>query len=128
MVKVLIVDDNKYIRMLLKVMLESNDYEVVGEAKDKAEAIEKSKGLNPDVILMDLRMPEKGDVAEVAMSGISATEEIKKINPEIKIIALTAASQEKYRELVSRAGADRYIMKPYNEEEILKAIKSVLRK
>jgi DNA-binding NarL/FixJ family response regulator len=114
--------------MLLKVMLESNDYEVVGEAKDKAEAIEKSKGLNPDVILMDLRMPEKGDVAEVAMSGISATEEIKKINPEIKIIALTAASQEKYRELVSRAGADRYIMKPYNEEEILKAIKSVLRK
>lgn len=122
MVRVLIVDDNKYVRMLLRTMLENKNYEVVGEAKDKVEAINKFKELMPDVVLMDLRIPEKGDVAEVAMSGISATEEIKKIKPEVKIIVLTAAVQEKYKELVLKAGADGYITKPYKEEEIIRAI------
>lgn len=128
MVKVLIVDDSKYVRFTLRAMLENNNFEVVGEAKDKVEAIEKFKETNPDVVLMDLRMPEKGEVAEVAMSGISATEEIKKINPAVKIIALTAAVQEKYKELVMKAGADSYITKPYKKDEIIKAIEEVVRK
>lgn len=128
MVKVLIVDDSKYVRFTLRAMLENNNFEVVGEAKDKVEAIEKFKETNPDVVLMDLRMPEKGEVAEVAMSGISATEEIKKINPTVKIIALTAAVQEKYKELVMKAGADSYITKPYKKDEIIKAIEEVVRK
>jgi len=128
MVKVLIVDDSKYVRFTLRAMLENKNFEVVGEAKDKIEAIEKFKETKPDVILMDLRMPEEGDVAEVAMSGISATEEIKKLNPEVKIIALTAAAQEKYKELVMNAGADGYITKPYKKDEIIKAIEEALAK
>ncbi len=122
MAKVLIVDDNKYVRMLLRSMLEKNDYEVVGEAGDKVEAINQFKKLDPEVILMDLRMPEEGDMAEVAMSGISATEEIKKLNPEVKIIVLTAAAQEKYKESVMKAGADMYITKPYKEKDIIDGI------
>jgi DNA-binding NarL/FixJ family response regulator len=56
------------------------------------------------------------------MSGIAATSEIKKINPSVRIIVVTAAVQEKYRELVSKAGADSYITKPYTEEELIQAI------
>lgn len=126
MTKILIVDDNKYVRMLLRSMLEKNNYEVVGEAGDKVEAINQFKKLNPEVILMDLRMPEEGDMAEVAMSGISATEEIKKINPEVKIIVLTAAAQEKYKESVMKAGADKYITKPYKEKDIIEGIEEAI--
>jgi len=128
MVKILIVDDSKYVRFTLRAMLENKNFEVVGEAKDKMEAIEKFKETNPDVVLMDLRMPESGEVAEVAMSGISATEEIKKMNPKTKIIAVTAAVQEKYKELVMEAGADGYITKPYKKEDVIKTIEEVLKK
>ncbi|MFW5935735.1 MAG: response regulator [Candidatus Hadarchaeota archaeon] len=126
MVRILIVDDNKYVRMLLRSMLEKNDYEVVGEAGDKVEAINQFKKLDPEVILMDLRMPEEGSMAEVAMSGISATEEIKKLNPGVKIIVLTAAAQEKYKENVMKVGADRYITKPYKEKDIIEGIQETL--
>ncbi|MFP3909821.1 MAG: response regulator [Halobacteriota archaeon] len=126
MVRILIVDDNKYVRMLLRSMLEKNDYEVVGEAGDKVEAINQFKKLDPEVILMDLRMPEEGNMAEVAMSGISATEEIKKLNPGVKIIVLTAAAQEKYKENVMKVGADRYITKPYKEKDIIEGIQETL--
>lgn len=124
MTRILIVDDNKYVRMLLRSMLENNNYEVVGEARDKVEAINQFKKLNPDVILMDLRMPEEGNMAEVAMSGISATEEIKKLNPEVKIIVLTAAAQEKYKEKVMSVGADEYVTKPYKEKDIIESIQN----
>ncbi|MFP4559198.1 MAG: response regulator [Archaeoglobaceae archaeon] len=126
MVRILIVDDNKYVRMLLRSMLEKNDYEVVGEAGDKVEAINQFKKLDPEVILMDLRMPEEGNMAEVAMSGISATEEIKKLNPGVKIIVLTAAAQEKYKENVMKVGADKYITKPYKEKDIIEGIQETL--
>lgn len=122
MVNVLIVDDNKYMRYLIRSMLENKGHKVVGEAKDKEEAIKFFKELKPDVIIMDLRMPEKGDVAEVALSGISATEEIKKMSSKVKIIVCTAAVQEKYKDFVIKAGADGYITKPYKEHELIKAI------
>ncbi|MFO7967857.1 MAG: response regulator [Archaeoglobaceae archaeon] len=126
MVKILVVDDNKYVRMLLRSMLEKNGYQVVGEAGDKVDAINQFKKLDPEVILMDLRMPEEGNMAEVAISGISATEEIKKLNPEVKIIILTAAAQEKYKESVMRAGADKYITKPYKEKDIIEGIEDTV--
>lgn len=123
MVKILIVDDNEYVRLLLRVMLEKENYQVVGEARNKEEAVEQYKKLSPDVVLMDLRMPEEGEYTQSATGGIHAIEEIRKISTEVKIIALTAVSQERYREKVIAAGADGYITKPYKEEEIINAVK-----
>lgn len=84
--KILIVDDAAFMRMMIKDILTKNGYEVVGEAADGLQAVEKYKELQPDLVTMDITMPE--------MDGITALKEIKKIDPNAKVIMCSAMGQQ----------------------------------
>lgn len=84
--KILIVDDAAFMRMMIKDILTKNGYEVVGEAENGAKAIEKFKELSPDLVIMDITMPE--------LDGIAAVKEIKKIDGDSKIIMCSAMGQQ----------------------------------
>ena len=84
MATILIVDDAAFMRMMIKDILSKNGYEVVGEAENGAKAIEKYKELNPDLVIMDITMPE--------VDGIQAVKEIKKVNSNSKIIMCVITS------------------------------------
>ena len=117
--KIVIAEDHTILREGLKALLSSNpDFEIIGEAKDGTEAIRSVNDLRPDIILMDLSMPK--------MSGMSAIVEIKKRRPETKILVLTIHDIEEYVLEALRAGADGYVLKDANHEELLLAIKTVL--
>src|SRR5690625_3872144 len=94
--KVLIVDDAAFMRMMIKDILEKNGYEVVGEAQNGVEAVEKYEGLSPDLVTMDITMPE--------MDGIEALKKIQEIIPEATVIMCSAMgqSEEHTSELQSR--------------------------
>lgn len=111
MKKVLIVDDAIFMRHTLKTMLENNDYEIVGMAEDGLEAITMFKALNPDIITMDITMPK--------MSGLEALGEIKNINPNAKIVMITAMGQETMVREAIVAGASNFIVKPFKEEKVV---------
>lgn len=117
--KIVIAEDHTILREGLKALLSSNpELEVVGEAEDGREAVKLASELAPDLILMDLSMPR--------MNGIEAIKEIKKRNPEIKILILTVYKTEEYVLASLQAGADGYILKEANHSEFLLAIKNVL--
>lgn len=84
--KILIVDDAAFMRMMIKDILTKNGFEVVGEAADGAQALEKYQETNPDLVTMDITMPE--------MDGITALKEIKKLNPSAKVIMCSAMGQQ----------------------------------
>lgn len=114
-IKVLIVDDNaKFIHSVKKILSKEQNIEVIGEAREGHEAILKAKEFKPDIVLMDVRMPEMG--------GIEATRRISQIMPETKIIFLTIYDMEEYREAATAAGADDYILKKSMSEELIPAI------
>lgn len=114
-IKVLIVDDNaKFIHSVKKILSKEQNIEVIGEAREGHEAILKAKEFKPDIVLMDVRMPEMG--------GIEATRRISQIMPETKIIFLTIYDMEEYREAATAAGADDYIIKKSMNEELIPAI------
>ncbi len=114
MTKVMVVDDETAMREILKIMLK--DYEVV-EASNGREALEVYVRERPDIVLIDIMMP--------IMNGISATAEIKKIDPNAKIIAITAYASSKGDKIIE-AGADYILKKPFTRREVVKAIESVL--
>jgi Response regulator containing CheY-like receiver domain and AraC-type DNA-binding domain len=116
--KVLIVDDAAFMRMMIKDILSKNGYEVVGEAENGARAIEKFKDLNPDLIIMDITMPE--------MDGILAVKEIKKGTPDAKIIMCSAMGQQAMVIEAIQAGAKDFIVKPFQAERVLEAVKKVI--
>lgn len=117
--KIVIAEDHTILREGLKALLSSStELEVVGEAEDGREAVKLASELRPDLILMDLSMPR--------MNGIEAIKEIKKRNPEIKILILTVYKTEEYVLASLQAGADGYILKEANHSEFLLAIKNVL--
>ncbi|AEH07377.1 response regulator [Methanothermococcus okinawensis] len=114
-VRTLVVDDSAFMRNILKKILAStNKYVVVGEASNGKEAIEKTKELNPNLITMDIVMPE--------LTGIEATREIKKEFPDIKIVMCTSVDQEKKMIEAIDAGADGYIVKPFQAPKILEQL------
>jgi DNA-binding NarL/FixJ family response regulator len=116
--KVLIVDDHALFRRGLQMVLEQEpDIEVVGEAADGQEAIDKAQELMPDVMLMDVRMPKR--------SGIEAAEEIKDLMPHIKILMLTISDEEADLYDAIKAGASGYLLKEISTEEVADAIRSV---
>jgi DNA-binding NarL/FixJ family response regulator len=116
---VLIVEDHTLIREGLRSLLSSHpDLEVVGEAGDGREAIQRSEKLAPALILMDLSMPRMG--------GVEAIREIKKIRPATKILALTVNDSEEYVLATLKAGADGYILKDSTHVELIQAIRNVL--
>jgi NarL family two-component system response regulator LiaR len=119
-IRVLIVDDHKIVRKGLNVLLSTvQGIEVVGEAQDGAEAVEKAASLTPDVVLMDLVMPK--------MDGIEATQRISETQPKTKILVLTSfAADDKVFPAV-KAGALGYLLKDTSPEELLEAIRRVHR-
>lgn len=117
-IRVLIADDHQIVREGLAAILnEQNDIVVVGLAADGNEAIAKARELSPDIVLMDISMPN--------MNGIEATHKIKNENPSIGVIVLTIYSEEKFIFDLVRAGASGYLLKDVDSGQIAKAIKVV---
>jgi DNA-binding NarL/FixJ family response regulator len=119
-IKILIADDHPVVREGLIAMLSrEGDFEVVGEAKDGVEAVNRAKELSPDVVLMDLRMPE--------MDGVEAMRQIRPTMPDVKFIILTTYSDDDYIFSGIEAGARAYLLKDAPREDLFKAIRSVYR-
>ncbi len=116
--RILVVDDAAFMRMMIKDILGKNGYEVVGEAADGAQAIEKFKETNPDLITMDITMPE--------MDGITALKEIKKLDPSAKVIMCSAMGQQAMVIDAIQAGAKDFIVKPFQADRVIEAIKKTL--
>lgn len=112
--KILIVDDAAFMRIKLRDILEKNDYEVAGEAENGLEAIEKYKELQPDIVTMDITMPE--------LDGVEALKEIKEIDPEAKVLMCSAMGQQTMVMDAIRAGALDFIVKPFDTERVIKAL------
>jgi two-component system chemotaxis response regulator CheY len=112
--RILIVDDAAFMRMMIKDILTKNGYLVVGEAADGAQAIDKYRETAPDLITMDITMPE--------MDGITALKEIKKINPNVKVIMCSAMGQQAMVIDAIQAGAKDFIVKPFQADRVLEAI------
>lgn len=119
-IKILITDDHPYVREgLLSMLKRERDFTVVGEAGNGVEAVSKAKELSPDVILMDLRMPE--------MDGVEAMNQIREAKPDIKFVILTTYSDDDYIFRGIAAGARAYLLKDAPREDLFKAIRAVHR-
>jgi len=116
--RVLIVDDAAFMRMMIKDILAKNGFDVVGEAADGVQAIEKYKELTPDLVTMDITMPE--------MDGITALKEIKSIDPNSIVIMCSAMGQQAMVIDAIQAGAKDFIVKPFQAERVLEAINKAL--
>ncbi|WP_186429867.1 response regulator [Clostridium sp. BSD9I1] len=118
MAKVLIVDDAAFMRMMIKDILEKNGFEVIGEANNGLKAVELYKKERPDVVTMDITMPD--------MDGIQAVKEIKAMDPDAKIIMCSAMGQQGMVMDAIKAGAKDFIVKPFQADRVLEAIKKVI--
>lgn len=116
--KVLIVDDASFMRMMIKDILTKNGYTVAGEAENGAKAIEKYREVAPDLVIMDITMPE--------VNGIEAVKEIKKIDANAKIIMCSAMGQQGMVIESIQAGARDFIVKPFQVERVVEAVKKVI--
>ncbi|GGE65457.1 response regulator [Priestia taiwanensis] len=116
--KILIVDDAAFMRMMIKDILVKNGFEVCGEAENGQQAIEKFKETQPDLVTMDITMPE--------MDGIQALKEIRKTNPNAKIIMCSAMGQQAMVIEAIQAGAKDFIVKPFQADRVIEAITKAL--
>ena len=116
--RILIVDDAAFMRMMIKDILTKNGYDVVGEAADGLQAVEKFRELQPDLVTMDITMPE--------MDGITALREIRKMNPGAKVIMCSAMGQQAMVIDAIQAGAKDFIVKPFQADRVLEAISKTL--
>lgn len=120
MIKVLIADDHSLVREGIIAFLRlCEDMEVVGEASDGLEAVEKAEKLKPDIVLLDINMPKLG--------GLEATLEIKRKVPDVKILILTQYDDREYISRLLRAGVSGYILKKAAGSELINAIRAVKR-
>ena len=115
---ILVVDDAAFMRMMVKDVLVKNGFEVIGEAENGARAIEKFKELNPALTIMDITMPE--------VDGIQAVKEIKKIDPNAKVIMCSAMGQQAMVIEAIQAGAKDFIVKPFQADRVIEAVKKVM--
>ena len=114
-IHILLADDHTILRAGLKMMLNAQpDMEVVGEAQDGRQALQEAQRLQPDIILMDITMPD--------MNGIEATKQIKKLVPEVKVLVLTMHENEEYVFQALRAGASGYMLKEAADTELITAL------
>lgn len=115
---ILIVDDAAFMRMMIKDILSKNGYNVVGEAENGAKAFEKYNELKPDLVLMDITMPE--------VDGIAALKKIKGADPNAQIIMCSAMGQQAMVIESIQAGAKDFIVKPFQPDRVLEAVKKVV--
>lgn len=118
MAKILIVDDAAFMRMMIKDILTKNGYEVVAEAANGVEAVELYKSHQPDLVTMDITMPE--------MDGIEAVKQIKVVNPAAKVIMCSAMGQQSMVMDAIKAGANDFIVKPFQADRVLEAVKKIV--
>ncbi|NLW22293.1 MAG: response regulator [Tissierellia bacterium] len=115
---ILIVDDVSFMRMMIKDILTKNGFHVIGEAENGVKAVEKYSELNPDLVIMDITMPE--------MDGIQAVREIKKIDPNANIIMCSAMGQQAMVIEAIQAGAKDFVVKPFQHDRVIEAVKKAL--
>ncbi len=120
MARILIADDSDAIRLVLKDILSIGEHQILKEAVDGAEAVTFYQEQKPDVLLLDLAMPKK--------DGLTVVKEIKKIDPNAKIILITASDDQKIINQCLDHGATSYISKPFDFNAVLKAITDILAK
>jgi DNA-binding NarL/FixJ family response regulator len=116
-IRVLLADDHETVRQGLKLLLdEQPDMEVVGEAGDGKTAVERCRSLRPDVVVMDVTMPQ--------MNGLAATRLLKEAQPETAVVALTRHHDEAYVQELLRAGASGYVLKQSASVELIRGIRA----
>ena len=118
MANILVVDDAAFMRMMLKDILTKGGHEVIGEAANGIEAIEQYGKLKPDLVTMDITMPE--------MEGVDALKQIKQNDPKAKVVMCSAMGQQLMVVQAIQAGAKDFIVKPFQAERVLEAIKKAL--
>ena len=117
MSKILIADDSESIRLVMRDILAIGEHEIVGEAIDGEDAIQKFAELNPDVLLLDLAMPKK--------DGLQVLKELNPKNPKMKVIVITANGSNQVFQDCMKNGASGYIDKPFDIKEVLDQIAEV---
>ena len=122
MERILIVDDALFARRNLSDILKKEGFEIAGEADNAKDAIEKFKKVKPDLVTMDIIMSEIDGI-----NAITAVREIMKIDPQAKIIMVSAVSQHSFMVEAIQAGAKDYIIKPFLASEVIEKISRVLR-
>ena len=115
---ILIVDDAAFMRMMIKDILTKNGYNVAGEAENGAKAFEKYNEVKPDLVLMDITMPE--------VDGIQALKNIKAADPNAKVIMCSAMGRQAMVIESIQAGAKDFIVKPFQPDRVLEAVKKVV--
>ena len=116
--RILIVDDSFYMRTMLKNMLTDAGYEVVGEAANGAQAVEMAASTNPDLITLDVILPDN--------TGLDVLKSLRQIQPSAKVVMCSAVGQEVIVTEAIENGALAYIVKPFSEEKVLEIVGSAL--
>ncbi len=119
MANVLIVDDAAFMRLTIKQIIESHGHTAIGEAGNGIEAIKQFQHLKPDVVILDITMPD--------MDGIEALKQIKTLDPNAKIIICSAIGQQKMLAQAIQYGASNFIVKPFENEILVAALEKVLK-
>ena len=117
--RVMIVDDALFMRMMIRDILSKDGFEVVAEAENGIEAVEKYKETKPDIVTMDIVMPE--------MDGIEAVRQIMKIDPNARILMCSAMGQQPLVVEALEAGAKDFIIKPFQPSEVIEAVEKALK-
>jgi two-component system chemotaxis response regulator CheY len=120
MAKILVADDASFMRQMIREIVESEGFEVCGEASDGIEAIDEFKRLHPDVVTMDIVMPRK--------SGIDAVRGIMELDPTACVVMCSALGQETLVTEALQAGAKDFIVKPFKPDSVIETLKKVLEK
>ena len=115
---ILICDDAAFMRMMIKDILTKNGYEIAGEAENGVKAVEKYNETKPDLVLMDITMPE--------MDGIQALKKIKEADPNACVIMCSAMGQQAMVIEAIQSGAKDFIVKPFQAERVFEAVKKVV--
>ena len=115
--RVLIIDDGAFMRILIKGMLEKNNYTVVGEAEDGEIGVQKYKELHPDLVTMDITMPNK--------DGIAALKEIIAYDSDANVVMVSAMGQEQYVKEAIISGAKSFVVKPFDESGLISIIETI---
>ena len=115
---ILVCDDAAFMRMMIKDILTKNGYNIAGEAENGLKAVEKYNETKPDLVLMDITMPE--------MDGIQALKKIKEMDPAAKVVMCSAMGQQAMVIEAIQSGAKDFIVKPFHAERVLEAVKKVV--